>query len=336
MTSKLKQSYSFKTNAAQTFKLYISKTTNQIESELAKLSLSLAKLNLHPQIEYAILSEGKRLRPLLAILSAESVGGNGNKVMSLALAFELMHTATLVHDDIIDQDETRRGKPALHKKWSVNDAILTGDALIALAVDLASSYGETVLKTVAQSALELCDGERMDIAFSLKTMNEASYFKKIKEKSASLFAAATYCGALVGGGTREEVRSLSVFGENFGVAYQLKDDLLDLMRKENVVSKDLKIGRITLPLIHFYNHSSSEERKQVENMLETLINSNGTVDNENAENILQSLHSAGSIDYCEKKIDEHLRQAVESISTLKDTEYKAYLIEMTRALKKWG
>jgi len=328
----LKQEYSVKNDTKDAFKLYLSKTKSQVESELAKLVLKLSKLNLHPQIEYAILSEGKRLRPLLAILSAESVGGNRNKVMSLALAFELVHTATLVHDDIIDQDEMRRGKLAVYKKWSVNDAILTGDALIALAVNLASRYGETILKTVANSALELCDGELMDLRFSSKMMTEESYFKRIREKSASLFRASTYCGALAGGGIPSEVHALSTFGENFGIAYQLRDDLLDLTLEGNIALKDIESGRLTLPLIRLYATGSSEERKQMENKLQTLMNGNNTMNDETAESILQNIRQSGSLHYCEKKIDEHLRQAVASISMLKDTEYKAYLVEMTRAL----
>lgn len=329
----MKQEYSFKSNTHDAFKLYVSKTKSQIESELAKISSKLSELSIHPQIEYALLSGGKRLRPLFVILSAESVGGNRNEVMPLALAFELMHTATLVHDDIIDDDEYRRGIPALHKKWSVNDAILTGDALIALSVDLASPYGETILKTVAQSALELCDGEHMDITFSLKTATEESYFKKISEKSASLFKAATYSGALAGGGSHSEVHSLSMYGQNFGIAYQLRDDLLDLKQKERMALKDLRSGSITLPLIHSYNTCSSDEKKQVESQLQRLMKGNPTNDDQGAENLLRIIRSTGSFDYCENKIDEHLRQAVNSISILKDTEYKTYLVEMTRALK---
>jgi len=332
----MKQEYSIKSNSKDAFKLYVLKTKSQIESQLSKLVSSLSDLNLHPQIEYAVLSEGKRLRPLLVILSAESVGGNRNRVMPLSLAFELMHTATLVHDDIIDRDEMRRGQLALHKKWSVNDAILTGDALIALAVNLASGYGQTVLRTVAQSALELCDGELMDLTFSLKTVTEESYFRRIREKSASLFRASTYCGALAGGGTPSEVHSLSVFGENFGIAYQLRDDLLDFAQKGNTALKDLRSGRITLPLIHSYNSSSSDEKKQIESQLQTLMKENSKMNSETAKNILQMIIHTGSLNYCEKKIDEHLSQAVASVSTLRDTEYKTYLVEMTKALKTWG
>lgn len=332
----MKQEYSLRSGTEHAFKSYIAETKSLVDSELAQLVMSLSELDLHPQMEYVVLSNGKRLRPLLAILAAESVGGKRSEVMSLALAFELMHTATLVHDDIIDQDKTRRGKPALHKKWSVNDAILTGDALIALSVELASGYGETILKTVAQSALELCDGEHMDITFLLQKATEAYYFRKIRKKSASLFRAAAYCGALAGGGTPSEVHSLSLFGENFGIAYQLKDDLLDLTQKGNNVLRDLEIGSIPLPIIHSYTNISPVEREQMELQLQTAMDTKNPIAGEPAKNILRIIRKSGSLDYCEKKLDEHLTQAVSSISRLKDTKHKAYLIEMTRALKSLG
>jgi len=266
-------------------------------------------------------------------LSAESVGGKRDKTMPLALAFELMHTATLVHDDIIDQDETRRDKPAVHTKWSVNDAILTGDALIALAVELASEYGQEVLKTVARSALELCDGERMDITSSLETTTEESYFKRIREKSASLFRASTYCGALTGGGSSSEIAALSAFGQNFGIAYQIKDDILDLTHKGTDVLKDQKSGNITLPLIHFYTNNSLGQRKELESKLQTLMQNRNTNDTELSRSILETIRRAGSLDYCEKKIGEHLNRAVSSISGLKNSQFKAYLVEMTEILR---
>ena len=123
-----------------------------------------------------------------------------------------MHTSTLVHDDIIDQDEMRRGQPSLYKKTSISEAILVGDALIALSVGLAAPFGETILKTVAQSALELCEGERMDLVDSLRTTTEEVYFEKIRGKSASLCRAATYCGAIAEGGSRVQQLALSDLG----------------------------------------------------------------------------------------------------------------------------
>ena len=336
MAFRLKQEYILENHVGIAFKSYIAKTKDQIESELAKVVSGLSELSLHSQIEYAVLSEGKRLRPLLVILSAESVGGQRKKIMPLALAFEFMHTATLVHDDIIDQDDVRRDRPAVHKKWSVNQAILAGDALIALAVGLSSTYGEDIMKTVANSALELCDGENMDISFAPQMMNEESYFRRIKKKSASLFQAATYCGALAGGGTLLDVNSLSAFGENFGIAYQLRDDLLDLTHKRTNVLKDLKKGTLTLPLIHAYNHCSSTDRKKIDKNIRTLLRSASTKEIEATKEILKIIKKTESQQYCEKKADEFLHQAVASISRLKETEYRAYLGEMVKALKSFG
>lgn len=331
----MKQEYSIK-NGRDKFRSYGMTTKNYVEHELAEYVAGLSSIVLHPQIEYAVLSEGKRLRPFLVILSAESVGGNRTKAMRLALAFELMHTATLVHDDIIDQDGTRRGKLALHKKWTINDAILTGDALIALSVHLASSYGEQVLQIVAQSALDLCNGEKMDVTFSLETTTEESYFTRITQKSASLFRASTQCGAIAGGGTSPEVQALASFGENFGVAYQLKDDLSDLTNKGNLPLKDLRAGRITLPLIHCYNNANSRDQEHVDSLIQILMSGRHGDKDRATTSLFAMLQKAGSFNYCEQKINDRLHQAVRSISILKDTEYKAHLVEMTKALKAWS
>lgn len=329
----MKQEYSLKDKTEHNFKSYITRAQLQIESELRKFTSRLSERNLHPQIEYALLSEGKRLRPMLTILSAETVGGNRNKVIPLALAFELMHTATLIHDDVIDQDETRRNRPALYKKWSVNDAILTGDALVALAVELASKYGEQILKAVAKSAFELCDGERLDITSALKTTNEESYFKRIREKSASLFRASTYSGALAGGGSRSEIDALSAFGENFGMAYQLKDDITDLENGTDSV-EDQKSGNITLPFVYLYTNSTLNQRKELESELQALAKQERNVGGAQiSESILKTLRRTGSLEYCEKKIGEHLNRAVTSISGLKNSAHKTYLIELAEVLR---
>ena len=332
----MKQEIAFEDHPRDAFKAYISKARSQIESELAKFVTSLPELSLHPQIEYAVLSKGKRLRPLLVILSAESVGGNRKRVMPLAIAFEFMHTATLVHDDIIDQDDTRRDRPAMHKKWSPNQALLAGDSLIALAVDLASTYGQTIMKTVAKSALDLCDGENMDIAFSPRMITEESYFQKIRKKSASLFQAATYSGALAGGGTLTEADSLSAFGENFGMAYQLRDDLLDLVNKTTNELKDLRKGRLTLPLIHSYSNCSPDERRRIDDGLQTFLNTASTANVDSTKRILEVIRKTGSREYCEKRVDKFLHQAVADISELTQPEYRTYLAEMVEALKSSG
>lgn len=314
------------------FQLYLSETRRLINFELSNLVSSISQLGLHSQVEYALLSKGKRLRPLLVILSAQIVDGNRDKVIPLALAFELVHTATLVHDDIIDGDKLRRGIPALHRKWSINDAILTGDAMIALAINLAADFGAEIMRVVSQSALELCDGEHMDTSLSLSTTTEEEYFSKIKKKSASLFKAAAYCGALAGGGSSFEVESLATFCENFGIAYQLRDDLRDLMLTGGFVPKDLKSGRVTLPLIHLYKVSDFVQREKLENDLRILMRGDLVVNNTAIDRFLRSLTTAGSFTYCEQKINEYIKQSIDSIMPLKDTEFKTYLIQMAKSL----
>jgi len=315
------------------FQIYISNTQKQIEAALSKFVASLDAQSLHSQIGDAVLSKGKRLRPLLVILSAESVGGSCAKVMPLAMAFEFMHTATLIHDDIIDQDEIRRGTSSLHKKWSTNEAILTGDSLIAHAVNLASGYGEAVIKALAQSAIELCRGENLDIQSTLGQTTEKTYFQKIQGKAASLFKAATYCGAFAGGGTPLEVDTLASFGESIGMAYQLKDDLLDFTGEGNYSSMDIKQGRITLPLIHAYEHSNHDERKTIEQEL-VAINSDGSHhDQKKVEKLVRIIQRKGSFIYCERKLGEYLHKAKLSISSLKDTEYKSYFTDIIRIIQ---
>lgn len=332
MIAKLKQECSLRSDAANDFRSYASRIKSQTESELSKLVLSLSGLNLQSQIKYAVSSGGKRLRPILVILSAESVGGSQDIVMSLALAFELVHTATLVQDDIIDQDEMRRGKPALYKKWSVSDAILTADALIALAVDLVSEYGEIIVRNVAKSALELSDGERSDIAFNWDMATEEWYFRKIIGKSASLFRAAAYSGALAGGGTRLEAFSLSMFGENFGIAYQLRDDLLDLASPINTVPKDLRVARLTLPLIHSYEISDLKGKKKLEKDIPFSFERRQSPTLSTVGKIQGMLRETGSTDYCKKKITEYAQKAIDAITPLNESEFKSYLIQMAGSL----
>lgn len=267
------------------FQLYLSETKRIINSELALFVSRIHELRLHTQIEYALLSQGKRLRPILTILCAQSVGGDRARVMPLALSFELLHTATLIHDDIIDGDEIRRGIPTLYKKWDANSAILTGDILISLAINLAADFGADIMKIASESGLDLSDGEYMDTTTTLNSATEEEYFLKIRKKSASLFKAAAQCGALGGGGSRLESESLALFGEYVGIAYQLRDDIQDLTVSRSV-PKDLRTGRVTLPLIHLYKVSGPSKRGVLENDLQILRTENCNVKNIILERIL--------------------------------------------------
>jgi geranylgeranyl diphosphate synthase type I len=312
----------------EAFDSYIQRTKKDIESSLLELCSTLSGFKLQKRVQDAILSPGKRLRPTLVILAGEAVDGERKKMIPLSLSYELVHTATLVHDDIIDQDEIRRDRPSLYKKWSVNDAILTGDTLIALAVEIASGYGEVVLKNVARSALELCEGEFLDYAFDLEEVNEESYFRAISQKSASLFKSAAYCGGLVGDGDDLEINALSKFGENFGMAYQLKDDLLNLSSCSPLPS-DIMNVRLTFPLVMLLNANNKYGifKEDFESLRKRQNVDSGVI-----KKILMALKEEHITDRCDEKINEYVKNAIECIEPLEDNEFKSYLVQLARTL----
>lgn len=302
-----------------------------IELELSRFVFYL-ELELSPQVKYALLSGGKRLRPMIVLLAAQCVGGDRKKALPLALAFELAHNSSLIQDDIIDKDAYRRGKKALCKNWSVNTAMLTGDLLIAYTVYLASAYEKNILKLFSQSIIELCEGEYMDLMLTLHS-HEKEYFQMIKSKSASLFQAAASCGSLVGGASKQEYACLSNFGKNFGIAYQLEDDLIDLKNGEEV-SDDLKKGRVSLPLIHLYSMSNLLEKKVIDEEL-WIATKKDDIESEKAiKDIIRRLEETDSIKYVENKIDQYRQMANASLAPLKDNRYKLSLLQLLKLLER--
>ena len=297
---------------------YMAMTKQLIESELVTLLAKTSERDLHPYLAYTLLSQGKRLRPILVLLCAQSVGGNPKEALKLALSFELLHTATLVHDDIIDDDKLRRGDKALHIKWSLDKAILVGDALIALSVNLAADYGGKLMKILSNAGLELCAGELLDVSFSLKDATEKEYFLKIKKKSASLFRAAAYCGALVAKGKPSEVKALADFGEHFGIAYQIYDDVKDVTSR---YLRDLRNGNVTLPFIKLFKRGDATTRKL---LLENFGNKNVTL--KVSKEIEYKMRKFGVLEYCKKKIEEQICKAQASLQNVRESLFKNYLL----------
>jgi len=302
------------------FHSYVLATKNSIESELQRLLSKISDVKLRPLLEFALLSNGKRLRPVLTVLSAQSVGGNPKKVEQLALSFELLHTATLVHDDIIDEDICRRGMNTLYSKWFTRGALLAGDALIALSVSLATDFGPEIMKILSNVGLDLSDGEYIDYNLSLDSTTEQQYFTKIEKKSASLFRSATYCGALAAGAIPSEAEALGKFGEYFGMAYQLNDDLDDLLEK-NQISRDLRNGNVTLPLLHLYQNGNRATRELMKKNF-----GNKNVNLAIMEEMKEGLKEFGALRYCRGKIAEFVEKSQSSLEAIKDSKFKNHLM----------
>jgi geranylgeranyl pyrophosphate synthase len=292
-----------------------------MDSAVSSLIRRVGDLRLSEKIVYVLQTQGKLLRPTLVLLSGQSVGADKEPLKKLAVAIELLHEATLVHDDILDNDNFRRNAVAVHAKWGVREAILVGDALASLSLSLAAEYGKEISKIVSQTCLLLSDGEYMDASMAGAELSEQDYFEKITKKSASLFETATLCGAIVGGGTPLEKRSLAEFGKNLGIAYQIRDDLSDVtsLREDLALSpNDFQ----TLPLIYMKGKEKGSEKMN-----------KGEERKITSKQLYELLKDSGALTYCTDKINEYLNRAVVSLESLKKTVYKKHLVELAEALR---
>ena len=203
------------------------------ERELKNLNWNIDPKNLYSPIEYVLSLGGKRIRPVTALMACQLFCGDATKAMKPALALEVFHNFTLLHDDIMDRAEMRRNQPTVHIKWNDNTAILSGDAMLIKAYQLLeqcdSQSFPSILKLFSKTAAEVCDGQQYDMDFEERmdvTVNE--YLEMIRLKTAVLLAASLKIGALCGGAEEKDAQYLYEFGIGIGIAFQLKDDLLDV------------------------------------------------------------------------------------------------------------
>jgi geranylgeranyl pyrophosphate synthase len=315
------------------FESYLDNKRKLIDSEITRLALQVSDLGIHEKIEYALQTRGKRLRPILLILSAQSSGGDIESVTNLSLAIELLHGATLIHDDILDQDTFRRKTATLNAKWGVRDAILVGDALASLAFYLASEYGKEITKIISQTCLLLSEGEYLDVENSKKTPSESNYILTIRRKSASLFKAATQCGAIACGASTAEINALADFGENLGLAYQIKDDLSDITAVENIISKNTNDFWATLPMVHLYEFLKPESRELLLNELASFKSQSINEKKNFFENLQEVLQNTGTITYCHNMMNQYIYNATQGIGLTNRNIYKDYLCQIAESLR---
>jgi len=211
-------------------------------------------------------SGGKRLRPMLTIATAEMCGYNGDKHIKLATSVEFMHTATLLHDDVVDESDLRRGKAAARKIWGNQASVLVGDYLLGQAFKLmVETSSLEALRILSHAAAVIAEGEVMQLATAHDTTTtEDAYLQVIGAKTAALFAAAAEIGAVIAERPKAEQAALDSFGRNLGIAFQLIDDALDYSGKQALMGKtvgdDFREGKITLPVVLAYRRGSKEER----------------------------------------------------------------------------
>lgn len=254
------------------------------ESERKKinkiLSTALKKRkpeSLYEPGSYILNSGGKRLRPLLVLLSAQVVGGKFAIAYNAAAAVEMLHNFTLVHDDIMDNADKRRGRLTLHKKYDNNTAILTGDSLLSIAYEYllkdCNGNSKQVINAFTHGLIEVCEGQSLDTDFEQrKNVSISEYMVMIKKKTAAMAEMCCKIGALLGGGSKSQVNALGYYGMNLGIAFQIQDDLLDISADEKKFGKtiggDLVEGKKTFLFLEALEKSRGEQRKKLLKVIE--------------------------------------------------------------------
>lgn len=222
----------------------IEQLSELINNRLESLDYKRRPENLYSPIEYALGMGGKRLRPLLVLVACEMFGGNVDEALDMAVGIEMYHNHTLLHDDVMDNADVRRGLPTVHRKWGENSAILSGDTMLILAYKYIMKAGrnvEKILELFTETALQVCEGQQFDMEFeSRKDVSADEYMEMIKLKTAVLLACALKAGAVVAGASDAESGLLYEYGIQIGLAFQLQDDILDVYGDEKVFGK--KIG----------------------------------------------------------------------------------------------
>jgi geranylgeranyl diphosphate synthase type I len=232
-----------------------------VDSEMPNLLSDIKPPELAAAVTYAILSKGKRIRPALVTLASEAVGGTAEKACFAAASIELIHSSSLVLDDVIDKSEKRRGKSTVHALWGNDMALLTVQILAALSLRIAAR-DPRLIHAIADSLFYMGEGEAMELVDFAK--DKKSYLDLAFRKTGSLFSSAAEVGALVGGGNEEQINDLKEFGNHIGIAFQIRDDILDCISKEDdigkPVKKDLFMGRPSIVLLDAINSGISIER----------------------------------------------------------------------------
>lgn len=276
--------------------------------------------------QYVLSSGGKRIRPLFLIISSRLCGPPKKDHISLASVVEFIHTATLLHDDVIDQAEVRRGKPAVRTLWGNQASILVGDFFYARAVCEAVYFNNLEINfLLSESCRRMTEGEALQLASADDMgLTEETYLKTIEYKTASLISAACRLGGIVSGGSEEQKEALSRFGLKLGMAFQVADDTLDYVADKKklgkLLCKDFREGMVTLPLLHLLRHCSTEDRDRIQEML---IGRDPTEDE--LRDVLSLMARYGSIVYAVQKSREFIEKAKKDLSVFEESVHKSAL-----------
>ncbi len=280
-------------------------------------------------MDYIIRRKGKQMRPMFIFLTAKMVsdGDFSERTYRGASIIELIHTATLVHDDIVDDSNKRRGFFSINALWKNKIAVLVGDFLLSKGMLLSIDHGDfDILKLVSTAIKEMSEGELLQIEKARQLdITEAIYFDIIKSKTASLIAACTAIGAASVDADKEIIEKMRFFGETIGIAFQIKDDLFDYTDAKigKPTGIDIKEQKMTLPLIYTLNNCSKKEKKWLINSVKK-----HNTDKKRVKEVIQFVKESGGIEYTQNQMKDYQNKALEILNDFPESEYKKALVEM--------
>lgn len=300
----------------------ITKDLDEVEERLRLFSRSPNKL-IAEISNYLFQKGGKRIRPALLILCSKLLDYEGKEHILMSTLVETIHTASLIHDDIIDKSETRRGRESIHVRWGPNITVLLGDYLYikALGFSLQSTH-RRITQILTDISARMIEGELDEYYMSGNTeMAEQDYLDIINKKTASLFSASCQIGGVLGQATKKEENFLTEYGINVGMTFQIIDDLLDFTGDEKILGKpvlsDLSEGRITLPLIYTLNNDGKANRELIAELLKKK-----SFEKDSLEEILKIVKSNGALDYTYRKAEEFSLKSREVISRFPQSTHR--------------
>ena len=273
---------------------------------------------------------GKMLRPGLVLLAGKCCGPITNEHIQVAASIEMIHNATLLHDDVIDDGKRRRGQPSINSLWGNESAVLLGDFLLSRVFRICAELETKVAKIIAEAAVRLCEGELRQIAQKQNwQLIESEYIDVITEKSAVLFSSCCHLGGLLSGADKSQNKKLSDFGLNAGIAFQITDDLLDIIGDEKRTGKtlgsDVNKCKLTLAVIHLLETVDNVKRDE---LINKYLEAGNCLPDMGA--FAKILEESGSLEYARSRAQEYVDKAIKSLEGLKEGEAKKALIETAK------
>lgn len=270
-------------------------------------------------------TRGKQLRPILLLLISGAFDKTSSKAVRAALAIETLHITTLIHDDVVDESMLRRGKQTLNSIWGNKLAVLVGDYLYAKVLNILIAIDDKeILKTISSVAQEMGEGELLQQENAREyNLTEDRYYEVIRKKTAVLFSACCKIGAIAANASDEEIKTMALFGECLGIAFQIQDDILDYSKELNTgktYGNDIREQKITLPLILGLNNATEKQREEIKE-----IYHKESITQQEVDNIIDTITELGGIANAKKTIDEYFNKAYTLLDCLPNNQYKQSL-----------